>query len=323
MSEDKQPGAAPTGRLTQALERLRQRPGFRTAAVAFFLTVVLGIGSSAAYAYWSQSVNANITVTTVSDLPANTTLVGAQPVLAARPGTPTGYVCAGEKTHGAMYSDNYADTRFSWQAGSLATQYVVTVKSLDPKKYQYSQTQTVSANQAVFQFSRLVSDEYGKPVGTQSPFYTKYVVRVMPMNGSVAGDPLYFTYEYEHYKSDNCYYGDPSDPAGASPVGPAAPFTGNPQPLVNGEKGYADLVLSWRASSGATSYNVSMLAESGTYGGETTVSGTSTTFRIMRPAGSTAHENKYRVRVQPLNGTVAGDPVYLTYQLGSNYHNWW
>ncbi|WP_104055261.1 MULTISPECIES: hypothetical protein [unclassified Arthrobacter] len=35
--------------------RFRALPGFRAAAVAFVLTVVLGVGSTVAYAYWSQS----------------------------------------------------------------------------------------------------------------------------------------------------------------------------------------------------------------------------------------------------------------------------
>ena len=40
--------------------RLRAQPGFRTAAVAFVLTVVLGVGGPAAYAWWSQSSQVQI-----------------------------------------------------------------------------------------------------------------------------------------------------------------------------------------------------------------------------------------------------------------------
>ncbi|MBP3037140.1 hypothetical protein J2M53_12890 [Arthrobacter sp. zg-ZUI100] len=62
MSE-KQLGAAPgeesdpavAGKSGGWFGRLRAQPGFRTASIAFVLTVVLGIGSTAAYAYWSQS----------------------------------------------------------------------------------------------------------------------------------------------------------------------------------------------------------------------------------------------------------------------------
>ncbi|WP_104104484.1 hypothetical protein [Arthrobacter sp. 08Y14] len=44
--------------------RLRSQPGFRTASVAFVLTVVLGIGSTVAYAYWGQRNTVTQLVTT-------------------------------------------------------------------------------------------------------------------------------------------------------------------------------------------------------------------------------------------------------------------
>ena len=53
------PSEAPSGRFS----RLRALPGFRTATVAFILTVVLGLGGTAAYAYWQVSTTATITVT--------------------------------------------------------------------------------------------------------------------------------------------------------------------------------------------------------------------------------------------------------------------
>ena len=56
---------APSGRFS----RLRAVPGFRTAAVAFFLTVVLGIGGTAAYAYWQVSTTATISVTPTAAVP--------------------------------------------------------------------------------------------------------------------------------------------------------------------------------------------------------------------------------------------------------------
>lgn len=74
MSTKAQQGAAESPELEQTLEqepetgtgrlaRLRGLPGFRTAAVAFVLTAVLGLGGTAAYAYWSASTAATITVT--------------------------------------------------------------------------------------------------------------------------------------------------------------------------------------------------------------------------------------------------------------------
>ena len=64
----KQLGAAPDaesapGEHVGWFARLRAQPGFRTAAVAFVLTVALGVGGPAAYAVWSQSTSGKITGT--------------------------------------------------------------------------------------------------------------------------------------------------------------------------------------------------------------------------------------------------------------------
>ncbi|MFZ3417175.1 hypothetical protein [Arthrobacter sp. 3Tela_A] len=65
----KQRGAATEGDVTGAergwFGRLRAQPGFRTAFVAFCLTVILGVGAPAAYALWSSSVRGMVTVQTV------------------------------------------------------------------------------------------------------------------------------------------------------------------------------------------------------------------------------------------------------------------
>ena len=65
----KQLGAAPgatadSGRAGSRFAHLSAQPGFRTASVAFFLTVILGIGGPAAYAYWSQSTAVTVSGTT-------------------------------------------------------------------------------------------------------------------------------------------------------------------------------------------------------------------------------------------------------------------
>ena len=44
--------------------RKRQGPGLKTASIAFFLTVLLGIGGTAAHAYWSQKAEAILIVAT-------------------------------------------------------------------------------------------------------------------------------------------------------------------------------------------------------------------------------------------------------------------
>lgn len=303
--------------------RLRTQPGFRSATIAFVLTVVLGVGGTAAYAYWSQSASVAITGTTRSTLPADTALVASPPSVQSRPGGLTGYTCTARLTDEQMRPNAFADIRFAWAEAANATSYVITVRNTSGS-YLYDKSQTVTATQADFRFERLVSDGYGKPVGSPSPFYTKYTVRVMPMNGNVPGDPLYFTYEYEHYKSDNCYY---SQPIGASPLGSVAPLTCATPAFTTGPQGYSELRLSWPAAARATSYSVSMVAKNGSYGGEVTVPGTSAALRIMRPtpvAGDAAYLTRYTVRVQPMNGPgAAGDPIYLTYQVGANSHECW
>ena len=178
--------------------------------------MVLGAGSTIAYAYWSQSTPVAISGTTRSEVPAGTAPVTDNPVLAARPGTLSGQTCAAKLSDVEMRPNDFADVRFAW-TGTGATSYLVTVRSKDGR-YAYDKSQTVKANQADFRFERLKSDEYGKPIGNSSPFYTKYTVRVMPLNSGIPGDPLYFTYEYEHYKSDNCYYSDPTGAAALADI---------------------------------------------------------------------------------------------------------
>lgn len=89
--------------------RLRAQPGFRTASVAFLLTVVLGVGSTAAYAYWSQSKSLAITGTTgylvpsVTGSPSCSTLPGANrlawtPVPAGTADAAAVYVVGFERT---------------------------------------------------------------------------------------------------------------------------------------------------------------------------------------------------------------------------------
>lgn len=287
--------------------------------MAFVLTVVLGAGSTIAYAYWSQSTPVAISGTTRSEVPAGTSPVTANPVLAPRPGTPAGATCAAVLSELEMRPNNFADIKFSWAAGAAATSYVVTVRSAAAN---YDQTQTVNAAQANFRFGRLPSDQNGKPVGSASPFYTKYTVRVMPMNGTVAGDPLYFTYAYEHYSSTNCYY---SDSAGAAPLGDIKLTCALPP--FDSTADYAQARFTWSGSSGAKNYLVTMTAQNGSgYGGEQVVTAGTAAFSVLMPKpvpGGAPYLGPYTLRVQPLNGTLAGDPRYLTYQLGSNSHQCW
>lgn len=51
------------------VSRLRAQPGFRTAVIAFILTVVLGVGGTAAYAWWSVTQPIPISGSTGYSLP--------------------------------------------------------------------------------------------------------------------------------------------------------------------------------------------------------------------------------------------------------------
>ncbi|MCC3269668.1 hypothetical protein MUG94_05010 [Arthrobacter gengyunqii] len=303
-------------------ERLRALPGFRMAAVAFVLTVVLGIGSTIAYAYWSQSTSVAITGTTRSDLPAGTTLVTANPVLANRPGNATGLTCQALDTHKNMIPKTTTDMRFSWQKATNATSYVVTIRS-NSGEYSYQQSKTVTAVSADFQFTRQKSIPNGNAEPGSTPFYADYTVRVMPLNGNVPGDPLYWTLRYAHQNSANCY--DNTIVTGASPLGDISLNCALPA-FAPGAT-YVEPRFTWTSSSGATSYAVTMTAQNGNgYGGEQSVTGGHAAFRVMQPKpipGNPPYFGRYTIRVQPMNGTVAGDPRYLTYQLGANSHECW
>ena len=334
MKENEQVGQP---RKKNAFQRFRELPGSRIAAAAFAVTVVLGLGVPAAWALWSQQGTAVMAVTagkpvptvpapqptpvpTQPSVPPGTIVNQADPVFAARPGKPAPGTCT------AATGTQLTDTTFTWTGSGPVTHYVISVTSTNPA-YAYAQSQTVPAAAATFRFDRSAVDQYGKPVSNPTPYYTDYRVRVMPMNGSVAGDPLYWTYKYEHYNVTNCYWADPHAAAApnAAPLGKINPLACTLPELVRGRDGYAELVLNWAASSGASSYDVTIKSANGRYGAQATQPGVQARFRtsLAQPGGSTQHFSQYSVRVQPMNGTPAGDPVYLTYQLGANSHECW
>lgn len=330
MSEKQLEAAAPggennpeSGKKPGWFGRLRTQPGFRTASIAFVLTVVLGIGGTAAYAYWSQSATVNITATTRSNLPANTAVVTAQPALATRPGTPSWSSCTAPLTHKQMENNKFADINFDWTDARGATSYVVTVNSTSTS-YTFtdaltaSNKKTVSGSAASFRFPRVQSKENGDPQPGLSPFYTNYAVRVMPMNGNVPGDPLYFKLLYAHH-NNNCFLDEVL--TGASPLGDTTLTCA--LPAFTADAGFVESKFTWTTSARATSYTVTLTAQNGSgYGGEQVVTGLNAAFRVMRPLPSNAL-GRYDVRVQPMRGTEAGDPRYLIYQLGANSHECW
>lgn len=287
--------------------RLRALPGSRTAAVAFFLTIALAAGGSAAFALWSQRGDATVTAVAGAPKPAPTpTANGAIAVMpniqTAWAGKPSGITC----TRVQVQEPESTGMRFSWPNLSTATSYVVSVKSTSAG-YTYTQpAQTVGSPHATFVFP-------DKRDTDTAPYYVRYVVRVMPMKGTTAGDPLYVTFQHGRYETNNCY--DPRSFETNVVMSPL-PFTALTCRLAGlNNSTTADLPLSWTAVSGATSYRVSIRPAAGysrTHSADIVTASTSATFRFLIAETT----GKYEVRVQPMNGTVAGDPAYVTYRMG-------
>lgn len=302
--------------------RFRAQPGFTPAVVAFFLAVALGIGAPAAYALWSSTSSLELQVRTAAPpgpaLPPGTSLVSAQPAYADRPGAVTGLTCASLLTKMQMVNNNYTDTRFSWPAADGATSYTISVRN-NTGTFGYDQARTVSTPEAVFRFERQLSESNGNPKPGATPFYSYYTVRVLPIKNGVPGDPLYRSYQYDHHNSSNCHGGDSGS---ASPTGSIVPFTCAPVAW-NSNPAYTELALSWPRATNATSYSVTIRSQNGGAGAEATVTGTAAALRVEpKPAGP-EFQGRYTVRVQPMNGSAGGDPVYRTYQLGANSHECW
>ena len=289
------------------LRRFRAVPGSRIAMVAFFLTIALAAGGSAAYALWSQRGDAAVTAVAGAPKPGPTAAGGGPidvtaNIQTAWAGKLSGITCARVQ----VQEPGSTGIRFSWPNLSTATSYVVSVKSTSAG-YTYTQpAQTVGSPHATFVFPDKRDTE-------SAPYYVNYVIRVMPMKGTTAGDPLYLTFQHRRYETNNCY-----EPRGVETNVVMSPlqFTSLTCRLVGlSNSTTADLPLSWTAVPGAASYRVSIRPAAGysrTYGADIVTASTSATFRF--PVEQTT--GKYVVRVQPMNGTVAGDPAYVTYRMG-------
>ncbi|MER1995463.1 MAG: hypothetical protein ABTA24_03060 [Arthrobacter sp.] len=277
----------------------------------------------AAYALWSSSASLNLQVRTAAPpgppLPPGTSLITAQPAYADRPGAVSGLTCAPLLSHEQMMNNKFADVRFSWPAATGATSYVISIRN-NTGTYSYDRSQTVTAPESVFRFERQLSKDNGDQQAGATPFYSRYAVRVLPMKNGVPGDPLYRTYQYEHRNGSNCHEGDSGT---ASPTGSIVPLTCTPLDW-NSASTHSEQALSWPRATGATSYSVMIKSNTGSAGAESTVTGTTAAFRVTPKAeAGSPLLGDYTVRVQPMNGTAAGDPVYRTYRLGQNYHGCW
>ncbi|ALE05171.1 hypothetical protein AL755_06230 [Arthrobacter sp. ERGS1:01] len=292
---------------TAPVSALRRVPGLKTALVAFVLVVILGSGS-AAVANWQQSATATIAITAGAApiAPAGNGTIVVSPVLAVRPSLldSTSVRCASVLPQAQLDNAASADIKFTWPAATTTSAYVTTL-TFEGNGYSYQRTQTVSAPSAVFTLQR-----------TQASFGI-YILRVQPMNGGTGGDPVYRTFKYAQNDSTNCYY---ANPAGRSPLGTPAITA---QPVVRGTT-TSTLPLSWTAAPGATSYVITVKSTTSSYGTEFTQGGLSATLTFPQAAadqfGNPAakdgdkapYYSDYLLRLQPMNGTTAGDPVYKT-----------
>lgn len=313
-----------------AMARMRALPGFTAAAVAFALVVFMGTGAAVAVAKWQQSATATIAVT-VGAVPATPTpsppappaptatataippatargLVVSPPVpvLATRPANiPVNDVsCAPVPGPSQPTDAKTSDIRFSWPASANATAYRVTLQA-DEGSYLSSQVVTGAA--AVFTL--------GRPTAP----YGNYGLRIQPMNGSVAGDAVYRTYIYGAWGSTNCTF----HAAAPSPLGgiTAVDFQGpTVDQLTSGRNPTAAMTFTWTKSTGATSYVVTLKSKSSSYGAEVTVNGLSATltFPWTTSNDQAAYFADYDLRIQPMQGTLAGDAVSRWFQ----YHRW-
>ncbi|NVM99932.1 hypothetical protein [Arthrobacter sp. SDTb3-6] len=291
------------GHAAGAWSRLRALPGFKASVVAFLVTVFIGGGTFAAVANWQQSSTATIAITAGAPAITAPPPVGgvvASPTLAVRPGAFVGgFSCTSAKQQGSV-----AFT-FTWPAVTNATSYATTLSLTGPPATPVA-TESVTGTTAVFTF-REAAVSNG----------TSYLLRIEPFDGATAGDPVYKSFTFSSNTSGQC---DQVTPAAAPPLGTVSPTA---QPVVRGAT-TSTMAINWTASTGATSYVVTVKSTTSGYGTEFTTGNLSATLtfpqaatdasgNLVNPADATApYYCDYSFRIQPMNGTTAGDPVYRT-----------
>lgn len=107
------------------LKRLSVQPGFRPAAIAFALTVVLGIGGTAAYALWSSSFPATVTAMAPS-LPT----LSVPPVCNSRGATTVSWAAPAGMPNDAVFLVEV--TKTGDKKGSLAYAFPKTTTEFQP-----------------------------------------------------------------------------------------------------------------------------------------------------------------------------------------------
>lgn len=300
---------------------LRHLPGFTVAAVAFVMIVILGVGGMAV-ANWSQSAKVTVGIT-AGAAPAPTPLptpstpnptqgpgvpasgagnIVVNPVFASRPARNDndGITCTSPGNSGKI--------TVNWTGNHPAgTTYVVSLKSNNAAKPS-EQRQTVPQKTALF------------TLGNSPEAHGEYMVRVQPMLATGAGDPIYETLRYAGKDNWGCYY---ASAEGQSPLGSftvaAAPTAAVPKDNV--------LNLSWPSVSPSASYVVTIKSTTSSYGAEltTTALGAALTFppRVRdqwgNPTNNGPYFSDYTLRIQPMSGGVAGDPVYKVVRYYANF----
>lgn len=268
---------------------IRDIPGFTTAAVAFVMVVLLG-GGGVAVAKWSQTAQVGYTITAGAAKIMGTQNIVRNPVVAMRP---NGIITNFFTCNLVNSADSKIITpRFIWRNnGSTGTShYIVTLRSVAGTIV--SQTQVIphsgsQNSEAVFSVGVAAAQE-------------DYILRIQPMNGDVAGDASYRTVKLRGQLSPTC---GSATAQGSSPLGPFNVSTSSKNRVLS---------LSWSGSS-ATSYKVSIRAHNSSYGAEFTTS--SLRADVAFPDG--VPSDGYTLRIQPMDGNVAGDPVYKTIEY------WW
>ncbi|MET4002768.1 hypothetical protein ABIB48_001484 [Arthrobacter sp. UYCu511] len=317
--------------------RVSKLPGMRVAGVAFVLTLGLGAGGIAV-ANWNQSATATIDITagaapapspTPSAVPSVSPTPSALPSAPSQPpavddGTGTIVVNPAIRTLPAMVdagtmscesSGSSGRVDVSWEGKRTSNiSYMVTLKSQTSQTV-FLQTQTVTAKNAIF------------TLGNTNSSYGIYLLRIQPVNTATGavGDPSYRTMRYFGKNNFGCDYGAANiqPPLGAL-VLRSEPPASRPNDNV--------LKLSWTPSE-ATSYVVTLVLSGSTpkYGTEFTTSNLGATLifppRSYNQAGTSvsnaAFFGQYSLRILPMNGSQAGDPVYKTVQYGQyNFSVW-
>lgn len=313
-----QPGQKAGNSPKRAFSKLRQLPGFTAAAVVFVLIVLLG-GGGAAIAKWNQSATVAIAITagaapttspapsptpsptptpspsaTSTPPPASPGNIVAKPVIATRP------QLIDPETAKCDAPGNSGNYTLVWAGDSSgSTSYIVSL-GVSNNNYGSPQEKTVSTNRASF------------ILDNKEAAYGSYILRILPMKGDVAGDPIYRTVQHGKW-TQQCVYASPDN---RSPLGPFSVNAVRASP----EKTNNVLNVSWTTLAAGTKYLVSIATTDtpASFGAEfaTTTSGATLTFppyvvdKSGNPTNDGAYSTEYLLRVLPVNGAQVGDPVY-------------